>query len=101
MTVNSMISMPVPGIVQLIQRVLLNFIYVDILLTDMWLPQLLMTANEAQTEQKGINPYFEQNGFASIILVINLGSSFVYLVIYSAILVFHFIVKLIHKIFSR
>jgi hypothetical protein len=38
MTVNSMISMPVPGIVQLIQQVLLNFIYVDILLTDMWLP---------------------------------------------------------------
>jgi len=38
MTVNSMISMPVPGIVQLIQQVLLNFIYVDILLTDLWLP---------------------------------------------------------------
>jgi hypothetical protein len=59
MTVNSMISLPVPGIVQLIQQVLLNFIYVDILLTDMWLSQLFMNLNEAQTEQKGINAYFD------------------------------------------
>ena len=101
MTVNSMISMPVPGIVQLIQQVLLNFIYVDILLTDMWLPQLFMNPNEAQKEQKGINSYFEQNGFASKILVINLGSSFVYLVIYMAIFILHLNLKLIQRVFQR
>jgi hypothetical protein len=101
MTVNSMISMPVPGIVQLIQQVLLNFIYVDILLTDMWLPQLFMNPNEAQKEQKGINSYFEQNGFASKILVINLGSSFVYLVIYMAIFILHMNLKLIQRVSSR
>jgi hypothetical protein len=60
-----------------------------------------MNLNEAQKEEKGINPYFEQNGFATKTLVINLGSSFIYLVIYSAILILHFIVKLIHKVFSR
>jgi hypothetical protein len=101
MTVNSMISMPVPGIVQLIQQVLLNFIYVDILLADLWLPQLFMNSNEDQTEQKGINPYFEQNGFASKTLIINLGSSLVYFVIYSAIFILHIILKLVQKIFSR
>ena len=47
MTINSMISMPVPGIVQLIQQVLLNFIYVDILLTDLWLPQMFMTQKDS------------------------------------------------------
>jgi hypothetical protein len=50
--------MPVPGIVQLIQQVLLNFIYVDILLTDMWLPQLFMGPNE-NDESAAINTYFE------------------------------------------
>jgi len=45
MLINTMISMPVPGIVQTVQSVLLNFIYVDILLTDMWMPQLIFSAN--------------------------------------------------------
>ena len=96
-----MISMPVPGIVQLIQQVLLNFIYVDILLTDLWLPYLFMNTNEAPSEQKAINPYFEQNGFASKTLIINLGSSFVYIVIYMAIFILYIILKLVQKIFSR
>jgi hypothetical protein len=38
MLINTMISMPVPGIVQIVQSVLLNFIYLDVLLTDMWMP---------------------------------------------------------------
>ena len=38
MLINTMISMPVPGIVQIVQVVLLNFIYLDILLTDLWIP---------------------------------------------------------------
>ena len=40
LTINTMISLNVPGIVQLVTSVLINFIYVDILLTDLWLPQL-------------------------------------------------------------
>jgi hypothetical protein len=40
LTINTMISLTVPGIVQLVTSVLINFIYVDILLTDLWLPQL-------------------------------------------------------------
>jgi hypothetical protein len=40
LTINTMISMSVPGIVQLVTSVLINFIYVDILLTDLWVPQL-------------------------------------------------------------
>jgi hypothetical protein len=39
--------MSVPGIVQLVTSVLINFIYVDILLTDLWLPQLFQDQNFA------------------------------------------------------
>jgi hypothetical protein len=38
LSINSMISMPVPGIVQLINKVIMNFIYVDIFLSDKWMP---------------------------------------------------------------
>ena len=41
MSINSMISMPVPGMVQLINNVIMSFIYVDIFLSDQWLPQLI------------------------------------------------------------
>jgi hypothetical protein len=101
MTVNSMISMPVPGIVQLIQQVLLNFIYVDILLTDLWLPQLFMTPGETAKDQSGINSYFEQNGFGSKVLIINLGSSFVYLAIFAGIIVIYIKLRVIQLVFPR
>jgi hypothetical protein len=60
-----------------------------------------MNPNEAQKEQKGINSYFEQNGFASKILVINLGSSFVYIVIYLALIILHINLKLVQRVSSR
>jgi hypothetical protein len=34
MSINSMISMAVPGMVQLINNVIMNFIYVDVFLSD-------------------------------------------------------------------
>jgi hypothetical protein len=69
MLINTMISMPVPGIVQTVQSVLLNFIYVDILLTDMWMPQLIFSANTRQKSEGGLNEYFEDNGFGSKLLI--------------------------------
>jgi hypothetical protein len=41
LTVNTMISLSVPGIVQMFQSVLYNLVYMDILMTDKWLPKLL------------------------------------------------------------
>ena len=79
-----MISMPVPGIVQLIQNVLLNLIYVDVLMTDSWLPQIIYGGkNEATHEdEEPLNDYFEENGFKSRVLMKNLGSTIVYLALY-------------------
>jgi len=50
-----MISMPVPGIVQTVQSVLLNFIYVDILLTDYWMPQILFQTDTSKMNFEGLN----------------------------------------------
>jgi hypothetical protein len=66
----------------MVQSVLLNFIYVDILITEMWLPQLIFSTNTRFLSQDGLNLCFEENGFSSKLLVSNLGSSFVYLLIY-------------------
>jgi hypothetical protein len=38
LSINSMISMQVPGMVQLINNVIMSFIYVDIFLSDKWMP---------------------------------------------------------------
>ena len=59
LTINTMISLTVPGIVQLVTSVLINFIYVDILLTDLWLPQLFETKDENGKEFAGLNQFFE------------------------------------------
>jgi hypothetical protein len=62
--------------------VLLNFIYVDILLTDMWMPQLIFSATTRQKSEGGLNDFLEYNGFGSKLLINNLGSSFVYMLLY-------------------
>ena len=45
LTINTLISLNVPGIVQLVTSVLINFIYVDILLTDLWIPKIFNEEN--------------------------------------------------------
>ncbi len=47
LTINTLISLSVPGIVQLVTSVLINFIYVDILLTDLWIPKIFNEENSS------------------------------------------------------
>ena len=42
LTILSLISITVPGIAQIIQAVILKFLYLDILMTDEWLYPLLL-----------------------------------------------------------
>ena len=57
LTINTLISMSVPGIVQLVTSVLINFIYVDILLTDLWIPQIFNeeTSPNSTNSTAGLN----------------------------------------------
>lgn len=71
-------------------------------MTDLWLPQLFVQPGEHTSEEdSGINSYFDQNGFGSKVLIVNLGSSFVFLTIYLGLVSIHFILKPIGIAFSK
>ncbi|TNV87952.1 hypothetical protein FGO68_gene897 [Halteria grandinella] len=81
----TLITFPVPGIAQLIQASMLSFIYLDILQTDKWLtplifPEIQFVADD-EVESQAINSQFYQNGFQQMMLLQNLGSTFVYMII--------------------
>ncbi len=81
--INTMISMSIPGVAQVIAQVLLNLIYFDILYTEEWFPSFLRSLGIVQDqEDEAINIYFEDNGFSSKLLINNIGSTICYLVIY-------------------
>jgi hypothetical protein len=66
----------------------------DLLYTDRWLIPMIFKENSGvavddfeeklvSKEDTALNPYFEENGFSTRILIKNLGSTFVYLIIYA------------------
>ncbi len=69
MTILTLISVDIPGFAQIIQRVLISFIYLDALQTDKWLMPLMFkkktTAGSGRilasedNEDQGINSFFE------------------------------------------
>ena len=62
LTLLSLISMPVPGIVQLMNSVFQKFIYIDIFYTEKWFP-LLISSFTIIEEDHGVNEFFDENGF--------------------------------------
>jgi len=57
-----------------------KFIFVDIFFTEKWFPGLLSKLTIIE-EDHGVNEFFEENGYQSKILVMNLGSTLVFLII--------------------
>jgi hypothetical protein len=97
-----MVSLSVPGIAKIIQSILMNFVYLDLLQTDKWLipwifppgSEIIELANNELKDEQGstydtkirldetpINYFFEENGFSSRLLIKNMGSTFIYLII--------------------
>ena len=94
LTINTLISMTVPGIVQIFSKVLYNLIFKDILQTDKWLlPEGINNGDE-----KYLNSFFYESGFTSMKIMTNLGSTLAYLVFYIAIWVQIFILYLFRSI---
>jgi hypothetical protein len=62
LTILSLISMPVPGIVQLTNLVFQKFIYIDIFYTEKWFPDLISALTIIEDDH-GVNEFFEENGF--------------------------------------
>ena len=63
----------------------------DGLMTDKWIPQLVMT-EEQIFEDRPMSHYFENNGYSSMNVMKNLGSTSVYLIMIILILFFHFLI---------
>jgi hypothetical protein len=81
LTILTLISVTIPGVAQIIQRVLISFIYLDALQTEKWLvPLFFKDAEDEANPDHAVNSFFEQNGFQSMNIVKNLGSTFVYLI---------------------
>ena len=105
LTICSLISINVPGIGKILMSGLLNFIYLDLLMTDMWLFPLLFPPSppgegEQDDTEEPLNMYFEENGFQSKALIKNLGSTFVYLGLYMVLLCFLPLVRLMSRYFT-
>lgn len=100
LTILTMISLTVPGIAKLVQKLLMNFIYLDILQTELWfIPWLFPPGSEMEKYQQKVDEeetetfealrlaeyplsnYFDENGFSSHVLLKNLGSSTFYIAI--------------------
>ena len=64
----------------MIQNILLGFIYMDGLMTDRWLPQLLMSEEELFEDQP-LSLFFDSNGYQSMNVMKNLGSTSIYFIV--------------------
>lgn len=104
LTICSLISISVPGIGKIIMNSLLSFIYLDLLMTELWLFPLFFPPKPPEAEDDGtdesLNMYFEENGFQSKALIKNLGSTFVYLGLYVVLLCSLPLVKFLGRSFA-
>lgn len=81
-----MIAVPVPGVASLIQSTLLNIIQLDILQTGSWLVPYLTEKNTNDQgeapDDESLNDYFDAAGFGSTRMLLNLGSTLVFIWLY-------------------
>ena len=82
LTLLSLISIAIPGIAQLITKIILKFLYLDVLQTEDWLLPWL-TAEESDLpddyDDCAINEYFDLFGFDTKQVIKNLGSTLIYM----------------------
>ncbi|TNV87103.1 hypothetical protein FGO68_gene17388 [Halteria grandinella] len=84
----SMIAFSIPGIASPIQSLLLQIIYMDLLMTDKWLTPAIeksLTIEEIDNDNP-INMFLDEQGFGSQLLVLNLGSTLIFMGIQVALL---------------
>ncbi|TNV86064.1 hypothetical protein FGO68_gene3520 [Halteria grandinella] len=78
-----LVSIPIPGVASQIQSLLSSIIYLDLLLTDKWLiPWLDLAIKEEELEEDAaMNIFFESQGFQSMLLMYNLGSTSAFIIL--------------------
>ena len=82
LTLLSLISIAIPGIAQLITKIILKFLYLDILQTEDWLlPWLTEEEKDLPDDydDSALNEYFDMFGFVTKQFIKNLGSTLIYM----------------------
>jgi hypothetical protein len=81
--INTMISMSVPGVAMMVSGALINLIYFDILYTERWFPDFMESIKfDFNIDDHPLNVYFDQNGFQSLLIIKNLGSTLFFIIFY-------------------
>ncbi len=88
----------------MIQAMILQISYLDILQTDQWLVPFLKNLNVDNEgnllEEDPLNEYYENSGFSSTSMLINLGSTFVYILALAGLMLIHLLLKLLARSFK-
>ena len=71
----------------------------DIFYTEKWFLPWLSKLNNIEND-RGINEYFEENGFESLILLMNLGSTLVFMFIIIGVLTIFVVIHVLSKFLS-
>ena len=95
-----MISIPVPGMVQLINNLIMSLIYVDIFHSDKWIPQVFYGLERVNDDNEPLNSFFDESGYSSTMLLKNINSSLVFIWIYCSLYGLLFIFRIL-AYFSR
>jgi len=83
LTINMLISMNIPGIVQIVQEIFMNFVFFDVFYVDQWVPPTLKKVSlDMDIPEDPINDYFKDNGFEVKFLMKNIGSTLIFLILY-------------------
>jgi hypothetical protein len=91
----SLISLQVPGIANMIQQIILQIVFLDILQTSDWLVPFFERVNiDSDGNSVGddsLNLYFANSGLSSMYMFINMGSTFIFIIAFIALLITHLI----------
>jgi hypothetical protein len=73
----------------------MSFIYVDIFLSDQWMPQLFYGLERVDEDNEPLNSYFDESGYSSKVLLKTINSSLVFIWIYCSLYVLLLILRIL------
>jgi|LauGreDrversion4_2_1035121.scaffolds.fasta_scaffold778354_2 hypothetical protein len=82
----------------------MQIVYLDILQTSDWLIPFFQSVNEDSNgnslEDESLNMYFENSGFSSMYMFLNLGSTFVYIIGFLVLLILYLFLAMLAALFD-
>jgi hypothetical protein len=74
---------------------MMSFIYVDIFMSDQWMPDLFYGMESVDYDNESLNNFFDESGYYSKELLKNINSSLVFIWIYFSMLTLLLILRIL------